>query len=109
MKYLLILLLLCPVFGFTQDTLFNKTMSEVTLRSSGKKTTEIAIVNAIRNNLAVSDGVSIDFIKKTPDRTVGDALCSGDDADKPVGVQHPCSKHGEHQYIFAYKLYTQFS
>jgi len=74
MKYLLILLLLCPVFGFTQDTLFNKTMSEVTLRSSGKKTTEIAIVNAIRNNLAVSDGVSIDFIKKTPDRTVGDAL-----------------------------------
>ena len=74
MKYLLVLLMLCPILGFTQDTLFNKTMSEITLRSSGKKTTEIAIVNAIRNNLAVSDGVSIDFIKKTPDRTVGDAL-----------------------------------
>ncbi len=44
-----------------------------------------------------------------PIQQVGDALCSGDDADKPVGVQHPCSKHGEHQYIFAYKLYTQFS
>ncbi len=59
---------MCPVFGFTQDTLFNKTMSEVTLRSSGKKTTEIAIVNAIRNNLAVSDGVSIDPVRQAPIR-----------------------------------------
>jgi len=66
--------MLCPLFGFTQDTLFNKTMSTVTIRSTGKKSTEAAVVNIIRNNLAVSDGVSIDFIKKTPDRTVGDAL-----------------------------------
>ena len=66
--------MLYPVFGFTQDTLFNKTMSEVTIRSTGKKSTEAAVVNIIRNNSAVSDGVSIDFIKKTPDRTVGDAL-----------------------------------
>ena len=66
--------MLCPIFGFTQDTLFNKTMSEVTIRSTGKKSTEAAVVNIIRNNSAVSDGVSIDFIKKTPDRTVGDAL-----------------------------------
>jgi hypothetical protein len=74
MKYLLFLLTLCPIFGFTQDTLFNKTMSEVTIRSTGKKSTEAAIVNIIRNNSAVSDGISIDFIKKTPDRTASDAL-----------------------------------
>ena len=74
MKYLLFLLMLCPIFSFTQDTLFNKTMSEVTIRSTGKKSTETAVINIIRNNSAVSDGVSIDFIKKTPDRTVGDAL-----------------------------------
>jgi hypothetical protein len=74
MKHLLFLLLLCPIFGFTQDTLFNKTMSEVTIRSTGKKSTEAAIINIVRNNSAVSDGISIDFIKKTPDRTASDAL-----------------------------------
>jgi DNA-binding protein len=65
---------LCPIFGFAQDTLFNKTMSEVTIRSTGKKSTEAAVINIVRNNLAVSDGISIDFIKKTPDRTASDAL-----------------------------------
>ena len=74
MKHLLFLLLLCPIFGFTQDTLFNKTMSEVTIRSTGKKSTEAAVINIVRNNSAVSDGISIDFIKKTPDRTASDAL-----------------------------------
>ena len=66
--------MLCPIFGFTQDTLFNKTISEVTIRSTGKKSTEAAVINIIRNNSAVSDGISIDFIKKTPDRTASDAL-----------------------------------
>jgi hypothetical protein len=74
MKYLLFLLIFCPVLGFTQNTLFNKTMTEITVRSAGKKSTEAAIISIIRNNLAVSDGISIDFIKNTPDRTVGDAL-----------------------------------
>ena len=74
MKYLLFLLMLCPIFGFTQDTLFNKTISEVTIRSTGKKSTDAAVINIIRNNSAVSDGISIDFIKKTPDRTASDAL-----------------------------------
>ena len=60
--------------GFTQNTLFNKTMTEITVRSAGKKSTEAAVISIIRNNLAVSDGISIDFIKNTPDRTVGDAL-----------------------------------
>ena len=74
MKYLLFLLIFCPVLGFTQNTLFNKTMTEITVRSAGKKSTEAAVISIIRNNLAVSDGISIDFIKNTPDRTVGDAL-----------------------------------
>ena len=74
MKYLLFLLIFCPVLGFTQNTLFNKTMTEITVRSAGKKSTEAAIISIIRNNLAVSDGISIDFIKNTPDRTVGEAL-----------------------------------
>ena len=74
MKYLLFLLMLCPIFGFTQDTLFNKTISEVTIHSTGKKSTDAAVINIIRNNSAVSDGISIDFIKKTPDRTASDAL-----------------------------------
>jgi len=66
--------MLCPIFGFTQDTLFNKTISEVTIHSTGKKSTDAAVINIIRNNSAVSDGISIDFIKKTPDRTASDAL-----------------------------------
>jgi hypothetical protein len=49
-------------------------MAEITVRSAGKKSTEVAVISIIRNNLAVSDGISIDFIKNTPDRTVGDAL-----------------------------------
>jgi len=49
-------------------------MSEVTIRSTGKKSTEAAVINIVRNNSAVSDGISIDFIKKTPDRTASDAL-----------------------------------
>ena len=66
--------MLCPIFGLAQDTTFNKTMAEITVRSAGKKSTEVAVISIIRNNLAVSDGISIDFIKNTPDRTVGDAL-----------------------------------
>jgi len=49
-------------------------MSEVTIRSAGKKESNIAVVNIVRNNVSVSDGISVEFIKKTPDRTVGDAL-----------------------------------
>jgi hypothetical protein len=69
-----ILFLLVPIFSFSQDTLFNKTMSEVTIRSTGKKESNVAVVNIVRNNVSVSDGISVEFIKKTPDRTVGDAL-----------------------------------
>ena len=49
-------------------------LSEVIVRSTAQKITEIAIVRSIRNSNVVSDGISIEFIKKTPDRNLGDAL-----------------------------------
>ena len=69
-----LLLLLLPFVTYSQDTLFSKQLSTVTVRSAGKKSTEVAVISTIRNASVVSDGVSIDFIKKTPDRNVGDAL-----------------------------------
>lgn len=74
MRLFLFLLLTLPFLTFSQDTLFNQKLSEVTIRATNKKSTEIAVLNTIRNSSVVSDGVSIDFIKKTPDRNVGDAL-----------------------------------
>ena len=56
---------------FTDDT---KQLSEVVVKAVGQKVTEAAVVRTIRNSNVVSDGVSIEFIKKTPDRNVGDAL-----------------------------------
>jgi hypothetical protein len=74
MKAFLFAMLLLPIVTFSQDTLFNKTLNEVTIRSAGKKTTDIAIVSTIRKSNVISDGLSIEFIKKTPDRNLGDAL-----------------------------------
>ena len=71
-KFLLCLII--PTVGFSQDTLFNKTMSEVTIRSAGKKESNVAVINTVRNSSVISDGLSSESIKKTPDRTVGDAL-----------------------------------
>ncbi len=51
-----------------------KLLNEVVVRSLPQKVTEVAIVRSIRNSNVVSDGLSVEFIKKTPDRTVGDAL-----------------------------------
>jgi len=74
LKHLLSLLLLCPLFLFSQDTLFNKKLDNITVTSVTKKETNVAVLNIIRNSSVVSDGLSVEFIKKTPDRTVGDAL-----------------------------------
>ena len=70
----LFLIMLLPFVSFSQDTLFSKQLSEVTVKAVGKKITEAAVITTIRNSSVVSDGVSIEFIKKTPDRNVGDAL-----------------------------------
>jgi hypothetical protein len=49
-------------------------LTEIVVKAIGQKVTEAAVVRTIRNSNVVSDGLSIDFIKKTPDRNVGDAL-----------------------------------
>ena len=73
-KSLFRILCILPSFSFSQDTLFNKKLSEVTVRSVSKKSTEISVINTVRSMSSVSDGISIDYIKKTPDRSVSDAL-----------------------------------
>jgi hypothetical protein len=74
MKLKTLLFLLFPVLSFSQDTLFNQKLDNITIRSVQKKESNIAVVNSIRNSSVISDGLSIEFIKKTPDRSVGDAL-----------------------------------
>jgi hypothetical protein len=49
-------------------------LNEVVVRSVPQKVTEVSVIRTIRNNNVVSDGLSIEYIKKTPDRTVGDVL-----------------------------------
>jgi len=49
-------------------------LTEIVVKAVGQKITEAAVVRTIRNSNVVSDGVSIEFIKKTPDRNVGDVL-----------------------------------
>jgi hypothetical protein len=72
--YLFFLLVCISLQSLSQDTLFNKKLDNITVTSVSKKETSVAVVNLIRNSSVVSDGLSIEFIKKTPDRTVSDAL-----------------------------------
>ena len=74
MKVKTLLFLFFPLFSFSQDTLFNQKLDNITIRSVQKKESNIAVINSIRNSYVISDGLSIEFIKKTPDRSVGDAL-----------------------------------
>lgn len=74
MKLKALLILLFPVLSFSQDTLFNQKLDNITIRSVSKKESNIAVINTIRNSSVIADGLSIEYIKKTPDRSVGDAL-----------------------------------
>lgn len=59
------------------DIIFEQTdteLNEVLVRGTAQKVTDISVMKTIRNNIVVSDGLSIEFIKKTPDRNLGDAL-----------------------------------
>ena len=61
----------------TFDIVFEQSetqLSEVVVRSLPQKVTEVSVVRTIRNSNVVSDGLSIEFIRKTPDRNLGDAL-----------------------------------
>jgi hypothetical protein len=73
-KVLSFLFLIISTFSFSQDTIFNKKLSEVVISTTTKKQSSVSVINSIRNSYVVSDGISIEYIKKTPDRTVGDAL-----------------------------------
>jgi hypothetical protein len=57
-----------------QDSLLSKELSTITVQTISRKVTDVAIINTVRNSSIVSDGISSDFIKKTPDRTASDAL-----------------------------------
>ena len=52
----------------------NTELEEVIITTVVKKETESAIINTIKKSFIISDGLSVEFIKKTPDRNVGDAL-----------------------------------
>ena len=59
------------------DIIFEPTdteLNEVLVRGTAQKVTDISVMKSLRNNIVVSDGLSIEFIKKTPDRNLGDAL-----------------------------------
>lgn len=74
MKLKALLILLFPALSFSQDTLFNQKLDNITIRSVSKKESNVAVINTIRNSSVIADGLSIEYIKKTPDRSVGDAL-----------------------------------
>lgn len=51
-----------------------KILQEVVVKQVAKKETATALINTLKASYIVADGLSIESIKKTPDRTVGDAL-----------------------------------
>ena len=51
-----------------------KVLQEVVVKQVSKKETATALINTLKASYIVADGLSIESIKKTPDRTVGDAL-----------------------------------
>ena len=55
-------------------TLEDKTLAQVTVRTSVRKESTASLLSLQRNNTAVSSGIAADFIKRTPDRTTADAL-----------------------------------
>jgi hypothetical protein len=51
-----------------------KVLQEVVVKQVAKKETATALINTLKASYIIADGLSIESIKKTPDRTVGDAL-----------------------------------
>ena len=71
----ILLFVLLPLLGYGQDTVtWSLDLPEFTVRTAGKKESSAAVINLIKNNVVVSDGISSEYLKKTPDRSVGDAL-----------------------------------
>lgn len=51
-----------------------QTLDAVEVRGIAKKESAVSVINIVKNSTPVADGISSETIKKTPDRTVGDAL-----------------------------------
>lgn len=51
-----------------------QTLGAVEVRGIAKKESVNSVINLVKNSTSVADGISSESIKKTPDRTVGDAL-----------------------------------
>ncbi len=52
----------------------SKVLADVVVRTIAKKETASALINTLKSSYIVADGLSIESIKKTPDRNVSDAL-----------------------------------
>jgi hypothetical protein len=50
------------------------TLNAVEVKGTYKKETVTSVISTIRNSSSVSDGISIETIKKTPDRNMGESL-----------------------------------
>jgi hypothetical protein len=71
----ILFLTLLPFFANSQDTVtWSLNLPEFTVRTAGKKESSVAVINLIKNNVVVSDGLSSEFVKRTPDRNVSDVL-----------------------------------
>lgn len=51
-----------------------QTLGAVEVRGIAKKESAASVINIVKNSTPVADGISSETIKKTPDRTVSDAL-----------------------------------
>ena len=52
----------------------SKLLADVVVKTVAKKETATALINTLKSSFIVADGLSIESIKKTPDRNVSDAL-----------------------------------
>jgi hypothetical protein len=52
----------------------SKMLTDVVVKTVAKKETASALINTLKSSFIVADGLSIESIKKTPDRNVSDAL-----------------------------------
>ncbi len=52
----------------------SKLLTDVVVKTVAKKETATALINTLKSSFIVADGLSIESIKKTPDRHVSDAL-----------------------------------
>ncbi|MHA8074585.1 TonB-dependent receptor domain-containing protein [Aquirufa sp. HETE-40SA] len=52
----------------------SKVLADVVVKTVAKKETATALINTLKSSFIVADGLSIESIKKTPDRNVSDAL-----------------------------------